>query len=62
MSLKLGPKYKDTASTPVGFTDIRWHQTADIGFTPNSRLQNVFMATAFDTTDFESPYTGYDKS
>jgi len=29
----------------------RWHQTADFGFVPNSRMQNVFMAVAIDTTD-----------
>ena len=30
---------------------IRWHQTADYGYTPNHILENVFMAAAFDTYD-----------
>jgi len=35
----------------AGYADIRWHQTADIGYTPNNFMQNVFMAVAFDLTD-----------
>ena len=30
---------------------IRWHQTADYGYAPNSDLDNVFMAVAMDTYD-----------
>jgi len=47
--LQLGP----TDGKPViaGYADIRWHQTADIGYTPNNFMQNVFMAVAFDLTD-----------
>ena len=32
---------------------IRWHQTADYGYTPNPTLENVFMAVALDTYDEE---------
>ena len=35
----------------AGYADVRWHQTADIGYTPNNFMQNVFMAVAFDLTD-----------
>ena len=48
--------------TPYGFVQlanavgnggvtIRWHQTADYGFTPNPMMENVFMAVAIDTYD-----------
>jgi len=30
---------------------IRWHQTADYGYTPNDRQKNVFMAVTIDTYD-----------
>ena len=34
-----------------GFPSIRWAQTADYGYAPNDRLQNVFMAVAMDLGD-----------
>ncbi|XP_077421855.1 sialate O-acetylesterase [Vanacampus margaritifer] len=43
-------------STDDGFPNIRWHQTADKGFVPNSRLQRTFMAVALDLPDETSPY------
>ncbi|ELU03144.1 hypothetical protein CAPTEDRAFT_112206, partial [Capitella teleta] len=52
--VQLGPN-TNTSYVP-GFSDIRWHQTADIGTVPNNRLKNVFMATAVDLTDLNSPY------
>ena len=30
---------------------IRWHQTANRGYVPNSDLPNTFMAVALDTFD-----------
>ena len=36
-----------------GGVTIRWHQTADYGYTPSTTLENVFMAVAFDTYDEE---------
>lgn len=30
---------------------LRWRQTDDFGYAPNSKLQNVFMATAVDLVD-----------
>jgi len=30
---------------------VRWHQTADFGYSPNPKLQNVFMTTAVDLVD-----------
>lgn len=39
-----------------GFPDIRWHQTADTGFVPNSRMLRTFMAVAMDLPDEKSPY------
>ncbi|ELU18602.1 hypothetical protein CAPTEDRAFT_144081, partial [Capitella teleta] len=52
--VQLGPD--QNTSHPEGFPDIRWHQTADIGFVPNPRMKNVFMASALDLTDLKSPY------
>ncbi|ESO83425.1 hypothetical protein LOTGIDRAFT_133483, partial [Lottia gigantea] len=40
----------------TGFTDIRWHQTADFGYVPNKKMPKVFMAVAMDLPDFVSPY------
>ncbi|CAG5130232.1 unnamed protein product [Candidula unifasciata] len=40
----------------VGFPDVRWHQTADRGYVPNSVMENVFMAVAIDLPDFNSTY------
>lgn len=39
-----------------GFANIRWHQTADVGFVPNPRMQKTFMAVAMDLPDESSPY------
>nr|XP_046246305.1 sialate O-acetylesterase isoform X2 [Scatophagus argus]XP_046246306.1 sialate O-acetylesterase isoform X2 [Scatophagus argus] len=43
-------------STDDGFPNIRWHQTADIGFVPNPHMQKTFMAVAMDLPDETSPY------
>ena len=32
-----------------GFPVIRWHQTADVGYVPNDKMPNTFMAVAMDT-------------
>ncbi|XP_044057717.1 sialate O-acetylesterase isoform X2 [Siniperca chuatsi] len=44
------------ASTDDGFANIRWHQTADVGFVPNPRMKKTFMAVALDLPDETSPY------
>ena len=43
-------------STDDSFPNIRWHQTADVGFVPNSRMHRTFMAVALDLPDEKSPY------
>ena len=48
-----------TATIKTGFPDIRWHQTYDYGYVPNSDLPKVFMAVAIDLPDFQSPYNRY---
>ncbi|XP_071958438.1 sialate O-acetylesterase-like isoform X2 [Antedon mediterranea] len=35
---------------------LRWHQTADFGYVPNSRMENVFMAVSIDLPDPASIY------
>ena len=42
----------------AGFPVIRWHLTADYGYVPNDRLQNVFMASPLDTYDDKDGYPG----
>lgn len=39
-----------------GFPVIRWAQTANYGYVPNLREQNVFMAVAMDLGNASSPY------
>ncbi|XP_070188893.1 sialate O-acetylesterase-like [Littorina saxatilis] len=39
-----------------GFPALRWSQTANHGYSPNSDQHNVFMAVAMDLPDFQSPY------
>lgn len=53
--VQLAPNTPDPTIS-VGFPDIRWHQTADHGYVPNSDLPNVFMAVAMDLPDFTSSY------
>ncbi|XP_071113687.1 sialate O-acetylesterase-like isoform X1 [Haliotis cracherodii] len=55
--VQLAP-YRNNDTITTGFTDIRWHQTADYGYVPNARMKNTFMAVAMDLPDFSSPYTG----
>ncbi|XP_071113686.1 sialate O-acetylesterase-like [Haliotis cracherodii] len=55
--VQLAP-WRDNDTLTTGFTDIRWHQTADYGYVPNARMKNTFMAVAMDLPDFSSPYTG----
>ncbi|KAM8769607.1 sialate O-acetylesterase [Acanthopagrus schlegelii] len=52
--VQLSTYKKDT--TDDGFPNIRWHQTADVGFVPNRRMQKTFMAVAMDLPDENSPY------
>lgn len=53
--VQLAPNRNDP-SVITGFPDIRWHQTADYGYVPNYRMQNVFMSVAMDLPDYKSPY------
>ncbi|KAK7107841.1 sialate O-acetylesterase-like isoform X2 [Littorina saxatilis] len=39
-----------------GFPALRWSQTANHGYSPNSDQHNVFMAVAMDLPDFTSPH------
>lgn len=46
-----------TSNTTIGgFPIIRWAQTAGYGYTPNKRMENVFMAVAMDLGDPKSPF------
>lgn len=40
-----------------GLALVRWQQTANVGYVPNSILPKVFMAVAMDLPDFHSPYS-----
>ncbi|XP_063061145.1 sialate O-acetylesterase isoform X2 [Engraulis encrasicolus] len=39
-----------------GFPEIRWHQTADVGYAPSERLPRTFMAVAMDLPDAHSAW------
>lgn len=45
----------EKGTTSDAFPNIRWHQTADVGFVPNRRMQKTFMAVALDLPDEKSP-------
>ncbi|XP_059212415.1 sialate O-acetylesterase-like isoform X2 [Centropristis striata] len=45
-----------TGSKNDSFPEIRWHQTADVGYVPNARMPKTFMAVALDLPDKNSPY------
>ncbi|CAH1801235.1 unnamed protein product [Owenia fusiformis] len=40
----------------TGFPDVRWSQTANIGYVPNNNMPRTFMAVAIDTPDYNSPW------
>ena len=42
----------DTGLWPL----LRWRQTAEFGYVPNTAMPNTFMATAIDLGDLESPH------
>ncbi|XP_068440734.1 sialate O-acetylesterase [Clinocottus analis] len=46
----------EQGSESDAFPNIRWHQTADKGFVPNSRMKKTFMAVALDLPDATSPF------
>ena len=48
--------FGDDNETVNGFPPTRWAQTADYGYVPNDKLQNVFMAVAIDLGDPQSPF------
>lgn len=48
--------FRNDSSITTGFPDIRWHQTADVGYVPNNLMPNTFMAVAMDLPDFNSPW------
>ncbi|XP_058520025.1 sialate O-acetylesterase isoform X1 [Ochotona princeps] len=48
--------YLPAPSPDEGFPDIRWHQTADLGYVPNVKMPNTFMAVSIDLGDRNSPY------
>ncbi len=54
--LQLAP-HRDPADVDpdTGFPDVRWAQTAEVGYTPNAALPNVYTAVAMDLPDFDGP-------
>jgi len=52
--VQLATRVNDTSY--VGdFPELRWHQTFDIGYVPNSYVPNVFMAVPIDLRDDGAP-------
>lgn len=48
--------YLCDATSDNEFPEIRWHQTADVGYVPNQRMPNTFMAVTMDLGDRNSPF------
>eukprot|EP01084_Bolivina_argentea_P089145 160906_1 len=46
----------DTWTQCIGIPQVRWAQTGNMGYLPNSELPNVFMAVSLDLGDPTSPY------
>ena len=44
--VQLGPFTEQREN--LAWPELRWHQTADVGYVPNQYLENVFMAAAMD--------------
>ena len=60
--VQLGPNNPPTPGIlTAGYPTIRWQQTANYGYVPNSRMPNTFMGIAVDLTDFKSPSGPYVK-
>ncbi|KAL4233525.1 hypothetical protein ACF0H5_008206 [Mactra antiquata] len=53
--VQLAPN-RNIRNITTGFPDIRWHQTADMGYVPNALMPNTFMSVAIDLPDYNSPY------
>ena len=45
------PNWLDDGAYP----EIRWHQTADMGYAPNIKMPNTFMAVTIDLLDTKIP-------
>lgn len=52
--VQLAPYF--TVGNNINWPELRWAQTANIGFVPNMLMPNVFMAVAMDLPDKSSPY------
>lgn len=52
--VQLAPYF--TMGNNINWPELRWAQTANIGFVPNTLMPNVFMAVAMDLPDKSSPY------
>nr|XP_032834820.1 sialate O-acetylesterase-like isoform X1 [Petromyzon marinus] len=46
----------DPDDTTDSYPHIRWHQSADYGFSPNSQMPKTFMAVTIDLCDRNSEY------
>lgn len=51
-----GARYHDSDSQ-CGWPNIRWGQTANVGFVPNALMLNTFMAVSTELGDAASPFT-----
>jgi len=57
--VQLGVLNEQESHDNGAYSKIRWHQTADFGFVPNSKMNNTFMAVALDLLDTGIPTGRY---
>ena len=50
---QIGPWHPPSpGNITAGYPLIRWQQTKNFGYVPNSQMKNVFMAVAVDVVDW----------
>lgn len=52
------PDNADGFGNEFGFAGLRWAQSAGVGYLPNSRMPDTFLAVSVDTPDKPFKYTG----
>ena len=58
--VQLGVLNEPESQDDGAYCEIRWHQTADVGFAPSSKMNNTFMAVALDLFDKGIPLARYE--
>ena len=54
--VQLGVLNEPNSADNGAYSTIRWHQTADYGYSPNPKMKQTFMAVTIDLRDTKIPY------